>query len=261
MNNDMNKFLKYGLFLVFVVAFVLVGFGLKTFKEYYYVGADIAPVTTITFSGKGEIMAAPDTATFTFSISKDATNVKDAQKDVTQKTNVALARLKSLSIEEKNIKTIAYNVYPKYEYSNGICTQWSCPPSTSKLIGYTVTQTIEVKVEDIDAAGAVLGAMGEAGVTEISGLNFTVKDEEGKIREARQKAIADAKAKARELASDLDVDLLRIVSFSESGNYPGPIYYKGLMADGMGGAESANPDIPVGENKIVSNVSITYEIR
>ncbi len=257
----MGKLFKYGLFLVFVVAFVLVGLGLKTFKEYYYVGADIAPVTTITFSGKGEIMAAPDTATFTFSISKDAANVKDAQKDVTQKINSALVSLKDLKVEDKNVKTIAYNIYPKYKYSNSACTQWSCPPSKSLLVGYTVTQTIEVKVEDIDTAGQVLGTMGETGVSEISGLTFTVKDEEGKIREARQKAITDAKAKARELASDLGVTLLRIVDFSESGNFPSPIYYKGLMAaDSMGGG-SATPEVPVGENKIVSNVSITYEIR
>ncbi|MEK7180380.1 MAG: SIMPL domain-containing protein [Patescibacteria group bacterium] len=256
----MQKFIKHGLFLVIVLAFFLVVVSMKTLKEYRYVGADIPPVNVISFSGKGEVIVIPDTATFTFGVTEEAKNVKDAQLKVTQKINLALARLKDLSIAEKNIKTISYNVYPKYEYEKQICTQYSCPPSRSTLVGYTVTQTIEVKVEDIDTAGAVLGAIGEVGATEISGLTFTSKDEEGQIREARKKAIEDAKQKASILAKDLGVRLVRIVNFSEGGSYP--FYYR--AAYGMGGAEKdvilPAPSLPIGENKVISEVTITYEL-
>ncbi|MEK9186649.1 MAG: SIMPL domain-containing protein, partial [Patescibacteria group bacterium] len=103
------------------------------------------------------------------------------------------------------------------------------------------------------------GSMGEVPVTEISGLTFTSKNEEGQIREARKKAIEDAKGKASVLAKDLGVRLVRIVNFYESGNYP-PIYYKGAMSIGGAEADSGVPTVPTGENKIVSNITITYEL-
>ena len=79
--------------------------------------------------------------------------------------------------------------------------------------------------------------------------------------EARKEAIVNAQSKAETLAKDLGVTLVRITSFSESGNYPGPIYYaKSTEAFGMGGDNSA-PEVPSGENRIVSNVTLTYEIR
>lgn len=264
MNNnvDMQKLIKFGLFLGIVLAFFLVTISLKAIKEYGYVGADIPPVNTVSFNGTGEVVVIPDIATFTFSVTEEAKNVKDAQDKVTKKIDVALDALKGLSIPDKNIKTVSYNIYPKYEYENAVCTQWSCPPSRSALVGYTVTQTIQVKIEDVDKAGEILGAMGEIGISEISGLSFTVEDEEKYTREARQKAIADAKEKAKTLSKDLGVRLLRVVSFYESGNYP-PIYYKEGM--GMGGAVSSDsgapiPSVPTGENKVISNVTIVYEL-
>ena len=61
-------------------------------------------------------------------------------------------------------------------------------------------------------------------------------------------------------AKSLGVKLVKIVGYSEGGNYP--VYYDKMAVSaapmGMGGAEAV---IPTGENKITSNVSITYEIK
>ena len=83
--------------------------------------------------------------------------------------------------------------------------------------------------------------------------------------QARDEAIADAKQKAEMLAKQLGVRLVRVVSYNDSGNYPQPMYARD-MAYGMGGAENQStkavaPSISIGENKVTSNVSITYEIR
>ena len=52
MNNnvDMQKLIKFGLFLGIVLAFFLVTTSLKVIKEYGYVGADIPPVNTVSAS-------------------------------------------------------------------------------------------------------------------------------------------------------------------------------------------------------------------
>ena len=173
----------------------------------------------------------------------------------------SLKAVKSLGVEDKDITTSDFNAYPKYEYKRVLCALDVPCPSGQQLVGYDVTETITVKVRKVDNAGKVIDAVTTAGVTNVSGLDFTVDNPDDLQRQAREKAIAKAKTKAENLASDLDVVLVRIVSFSENGGgYPGPVYMKANMATGMGSAESA-PTLPTGQNKITSNVSITYEIR
>ena len=139
----------------------------------------------------------------------------------------------------------------------------ACPGGQQKLRGYEVRQTTTVKVRDTAKAGDLLTEVGGRGATEVSGLNFTFDNPDAVEAEARDKAIADAKQKAEVLARSLGVSLVRVVSFNENGGYPSPIYYSKDAALGMGGAEEVRtaPAISVGENKVTSNVSVTYEIR
>jgi uncharacterized protein len=167
-------------------------------------------------------------------------------------------------VEEKDIKTVGYNVYPQYEWQQSACTPGGiCPPGRQILTGYEVRQTITVTVRDTEKAGELLSSVGELGASEVSSLTFTVDEDESLRDEARAAAIAQAKEKADELAEQLGVKLVRIVSFSESnGGYPVPYYGE---AYGRGGvmAQDAKlaPETPMGENTYISNVNITYEIR
>ncbi len=252
--------------IVTVLAVVLVLFFLSmTFRSAGargHMGGGLSDKNIITVAGKGEVIAIPDIATITFSVVEQAINVGEAQAKATTKMNKALEVLKNQGIAETDIKTTDYSAYPRYEYFNQICNQYSCPTSGSqKLIGYEVRQSILVKIRKIEDAGKVLGVVGETGVSDISGLNFEVDEQDVKVREARKLAIDDAKEQAKQLAKDLGVKLGSIASFNESGNYPMPMMYKTDMALGMGGSAESSPQLPVGENKITSNVTITYEIR
>src|SRR6187551_809643 len=110
-------------------------------------------------------------------------------------------------------------------------------------------QTIMVKVRDTNTTGAILDGLAKAGVTNVSGPNFTIDDEETIKAQARAKAIDDAKAKAEVLADQLGVRLGRIISFNESGNYPS-YYAKAEMMNAAGDmAQAPTPSLPTGENK------------
>jgi uncharacterized protein YggE len=116
----------------------------------------------------------------------------------------------------------------------------------------------------MDKVDAVLGVLGKDGVTDMNGPNFGFEDDKAISREARDMAIADAKAEADKLAKSLGVHIVRIVSFSENGagGYPMPMYAKDMVAGGMmQSAPEANPVVPVGVNKVQSNVTIVYEVR
>lgn len=241
---------------------------LVAFKEYSTAGRDYPAQNVISVSGRGEVIAVPDIAEITFDVREEAKEVPEAQKKVTEKMNAIISSLKTAGIAEKDIKTITYNVYPRYEYQKqevrclpgGECIY---PPSGRQvLIGYEVVHGVQVKIRKVSNAGKILSTLGTLKISNLSGVNFSIDDEDALKAEARRKAIADAKEKAKVLARDLGVRLVRIVSFGESGDYP--VYYARAGAFGKGGDVSVpelTPDIPTGENKIVSNVVVSYEIR
>lgn len=254
---------------LYVLLGVLILFvGVKTageFKSLKFIGGGVAPSTTMSFEGKGEVTAAPDIATINFTVRQEAKTAKEAQVVVTEKIAKTLDFIKKNDIAEKDIKTLNYNSYPKYDYvydNAPVCADFNCPPRPGKqvIVGYEVSQNIEVKIRNIDDAGKIAGGLTDQGVTELSGPNFTIDEEDAIKEKARHDAIEDAKVKAEVLAKDLGVKLVRIVNFSESGNYP--IYaYKAEAMSVSSMAPQTVPDLPTGENKITSNVTITYEIR
>ena len=128
-------------------------------------------------------------------------------------------------------------------------------------VGFTASESITVKVRKVDDVGDIMQGLGITGVSDLSGPNFSIDNEDSLKAEARKKAIDDAKAKAEVLAKDLGVSLVKIVNFSDSsGNYPMMYYAKDSMASSV--APEASPAvIPRGENTISADVTITYEIR
>lgn len=235
-------------------------------KEYKFIGSASAPQTIIDFSGTGEVFAAPDIAVMNLTEREEAKTVKQAQDVVTGKISKVLSFLKENGIADKDIKTNNYSSYPKYDYiyeTDITCGSQTCPPRPAKQIitGYEVSQNIEVKIRNIDNTNIVVDGLGKIGITEMNGPNFAIDKEDALKAEARRIAINDAKAKAVVLAKDLGVQLVRIVSFSESGDSPMYAYKSGAMAMTADVAAAPAPQLPTGENKLTSNVTITYEIR
>ena len=214
-------------------------------------------VNTITVSGTGDVVVKPDIATVSFGVSAENIDVSKAQTDSATKMNDIISFLKKDGVDEKDIKTADYSIYPRYDYTQ---TSQVYPYNGKQVLAaYVVSQTVEVKIRDISKAGDILSGIGGLGVTNVSGLTFTVDNDQVVKDQARDLAIKDAQAQAKVLANSLGIKLVKITSFSENGNYP--VMYALDKAVSMGGASSVAPQIPTGENKITSNVSITYEIK
>lgn len=268
-----RKKLSYGaLLLVVSGSLFLLALFMSTMKEYQFIGRDAAgEFTTISVSGEGEAVAVPDIAEVSFSINQEAKDAASARKLVDEKMKAIHAFLKESGIADKDIKTTGYNLNPKYEWKQTTplvpCVSgYGCPPVDGKqvLVGYEVTQSVDIRVRKIDDAGLVLGGLSDKGASYVSGLTFKVDDEDTVKEKARAEAITKAQAKAQKLAQELGVRLVRITSFNEDGIYPIYNYGRGggqtkLMAMDAMAPEAAN--IPVGENKFTSNVTITYEVR
>lgn len=221
------------------------------------------PVNTITVTGEGKSTSVPNIAQVTFTVQETAGTVQAAQDAATKRTNDSLAAIKAMGIDDKDVKTLGYNVYPQYAEN-------ACPPGamcklaagSNKITGYQVSQTVQVKVRDTAKAGDVLQKLGTLGVQNISGPDFMLDDDSGVQDEARAAAIKDANEKAQVLAKQLHVRLGKVMNFSENGGgYPYPMYSSrgGMAMDAA--AQSVAPSLPVGQNETNVTVQITYEIR
>ena len=220
--------------------------------------------TTISVTGEGEVFATPDIGQFSFSVRAEGQDATEAQGKSAEAINAIMSYLKSEGVDEKDIKTQNYNLSPRYRYEERTCASgFYCPPGEQILDGYEVNQTISVKVRNLEKAGDLISGVGNQGATNISGLQFTIDDESVLVAEARDVAVADAKAKAREIADSLGVRLVKIVGFYEENDRPMPYGYGGDMME-MAVAKNdsfAAPSLPQGEQNINSRVNIIFEIR
>jgi uncharacterized protein YggE len=251
-----------GMLVIIISIFFIVKI-MAEVKGLRFIGGGAPASNTISFDGKGEVTAAPDLAMVSLTIHSEAENVKDAQSKATTLEKSVLDFLDKSGIAKKDIKTESYNSYPKYDYGSP-CYSMNARPCTvnsPKVIGYEVSENISVKVRDLFKAGEIVTGAGSLGITDISGPNFTIENEDALKAEARKMAIDEAKAKAESLARDLGVHLVRIVSFSENGNYPMMYAGKEMLATDSVSSSAPAPELPTGETKIISNVTITYEIR
>ncbi|HRY30867.1 MAG TPA: SIMPL domain-containing protein [Candidatus Paceibacterota bacterium] len=241
------------LIVAILLSVYLVSITIDSFDDDFY--------SSISIAGEGEVVAVPDIATFNFSITEASENVELAQSAASEKTNKALKYLKDNGVEEKDLETSSYNIYPKTRWISEVCSDYYCPGGYEEIIGYEVSQTVTVKVRDTSKAGDLLSGIGSLGISNVSGLSFTSDDRDALEEQAKKLAIEDAQAKAKELAESLGVRLVRVVGFYEdSGSYP--MYDYGYEeAGGMGAKSVASPDIPVGEQKITYTVHVDYEIK
>lgn len=216
----------------------------------------------ISVSGSGEILAVSDIASLYINLSKDGKTAKEAQDLLNESITKTLNYVKEQKIEDKDIKSEYGGLNPKYSYEQPICYSYPCPSRDPKIIGYTATQSITIKIREVDLASEIRTGLAGIGVTDISGPTFSIDDQETYKDQARSLAIKEAREKAKVLAKELGVRLGKVVSFSENGDNRYPMYEAKLMSGaGVMSDSTPAPVLPKGENKITSDVFITYEIR
>jgi len=205
----------------------------------------------ISVSGEGRVSVAPDMALLGIGVSTKEDTVAAANSAVQAAMDRLLSSLDANGIVEKDIQTTQFSISPEYDY------QLNEP----RLTGYRVTHMLQVKVRDIDRAGEVIddGVEAAGDLVQVGSISLTIDDTSAMAKQARELAMADAKAKAEELAQLADVELGKPISISESSYTPGPaVMYDRALA----GAEAAPAatSISTGELEVVVSVQITYAI-
>lgn len=225
---------------------LIVGVSLKS-KE----AKNIAAARTMAVSAEGKVTVSSDTASVNFSVITEAKTAKEAQTQNTEKMNKVIEYVKSVGIDPKDIKTTSYYLYPKYDYPNG----------KSILVGYTLTNSISVKIVKFEVIGDLIAKSVELGINQIGDVNFFVDNPDETKTKAGQLAIQNARAKALALARQAGVRLGKVVSVTESGGELPPYYPMAKEAFGMGGGGGGAPQLTPGIQEIRVVANIVFEIR
>ena len=231
-------------------------------------GESIQPSSFRSFSvsGEGKIVAVPDVAQFDFSVvTEGGKDLGSLQADNTKKVNSAIDFVKTNGVDSKDIQTQNYSISPRYQTYNcyrpldSVNVQ-PCPPA--EIVGYSVSQDVQVKIRDFSKIGDILGGVVKAGANTVSQLQFTIDDPDSVKSQARAEAITKARAKAKEVAKAGGFSVGRLLGIDESG--PSPIYYSydtGGAAMEKSVAAVPAPSIEPGSQDVTVDVTLRYEIR
>jgi len=204
-------------------------------------------------NGEGKSKATPDVAMLSLGIEAEAKTVARAQQDAAQAMDAVMKALKANGVADKDIQTQRFSIYP--------VRKWIEDEQREIITGYRVTNVVIAKIRQIDKAGPVIDAVAEAGgnLTRIDNIGFTIDNPTPYYNEARAKAVEDAIAKAKQMASSADVKLGKLIYMSESTPYVPQV----MVRDYAMKAEAAAPPTPIspGELEIQVTVQMVYEIR
>ena len=201
-------------------------------------------------SGEGVVKAAPDQAWVRIGAENRSKNPKDAQQQNAQAMSAVQERLAALGIARDAIKTVAIDLQLEYDYANGRQTPR----------GYVARNTIEVRVDELAKLGEVLDAAVGSGATLLHGLHFDLKKREDSEREALQKAVAAAMARAESMAAGARRNIDRVLRIEESlsgGGEPRPM----MMMEQRTVRQDASTPVSAGEIEIRAQVRLTASLK
>jgi len=206
--------------------------------------------TRLDISATGEVTRVPDLAIISAGVQTLLPTATAAIEDNAAKMDRVRAALRRAGIDDKDIQTSSINLNPEYQYDQ------NRPP---RLTGYRASNTVNVKFRDLKRTGAILDALVAEGANTINGPNLTIDKPEAALDEARAKAIANGRARAQLYARALGMQVVRLLSVSESGGYavPPPMPMV-MMAERV---QAADTKIDPGTQQLQVSISMSFELR
>ncbi len=202
---------------------------------------------TLTVTGTAIVNAAPDQATLSLGVTTTGATAAAAMGANNDAASAVIARLIAAKVAERDMQTTGLSLNPNWVMNAAGTAQ--------EIQGYTASSTLTVRIDALDAAGAILDAAIADGANTLNGLTFGLTDPRPLEDDARKAAVADALARAQVLAQAAGETLGPIVSITEGGGgqQPMPMLFKAA-------ADSAVP-LAAGEVGVSAEVTIVWQLK
>jgi uncharacterized protein len=204
-------------------------------------------VPQITVTGEGKIKVVPDRATVNVGVQnfgKDAKEVKNLNDETVDKV---IKFLKKSGIAATDYRTNNVSLHKSYDYEK-------------KKHHYQANQSISITMKDLSKYDDIMIGLNDAGVNSIQGVEFKSSKMEEYERDARKKAMMNAKQKAEDYVSVLGQKIGKALLINDNSqiHYPQPYYNKSMMAMDAMVAEGSRETLAIGEIEIIANVSVSF---
>lgn len=191
---------------------------------------------SVTVTGHGDVTAVPDRATISAgvrTVAATATAALAANDAAAARVAAALKRAGGTDLQTQEV-----SLSPQI--------------TRGRVTGY-VAQNIVSAESAIADAGRLIDAAVAAGANTVDGPSLSVAGRDALYRQALQRAVADARAKAQALAQAGGFAVGRVLSVTEQSSEPVPL---------AAGARAAAPSTPVepGTQDITADVQVSFAI-
>lgn len=208
----------------------------------------VSNMPQIVVIGTGEVKVEPDIAIVTIGVETKAPTTQEALAQNSAQAQAIIERIRQMGVEAKDIQTTGINIYPFYDEQG------------QNIIGYTVSNMVNVTIRNIAQAGDLIDQVVQVGANRLYGVSFGVSDTEAVMAQAREAAVANARARAEQMARASGTSLGRVLFITENfGASPIPVP---MMADAYGApAARSAPPVQPGQQTYSATVQITFELR
>jgi uncharacterized protein YggE len=204
------------------------------------------PRSTVQATGTASVSVTPDQATINVSaVTSAATAQEAANQNATLATTIQQSIAQALG-SSGSVKTIGYSVSPNYNFPRD--------GSPAVLTGYTVTNSIQVTLNDLTIVGKVIDSATSGGASRVDSLQFTLKDDTDARSQALKAAVVKAKAKADAMAGSLGLKTSTVLVIQESGAVVTPL-------TGLAPTAGASTPVTPGQLTVTGNVTISVEMQ
>ncbi|MGH8328515.1 MAG: SIMPL domain-containing protein [Steroidobacteraceae bacterium] len=209
------------------------------------------PPATVHVTCRAEVSEAPNRVYIDLGVATQAATSQAASRENTTRIQAVLAALRRVAGPDVQLTTSDYALRPNYRRPSD--------RETSTIAGYTATDIVRVRLDDLSRIGQVIDAATRAGANRVDDLRFTLRDAEAAQAEALQKAALNARAEARALAGALDLRIVRIVSADEQSPTVVPIRQVFGTAITTVAPRAPTP-IESGTLNVIASVTLTVEV-
>jgi hypothetical protein len=217
------------------------------------VAAEDRPYPQIRVTGEGVATLPPDMALLSLAVARDAPTAAQALEETSRAMRDVLAAMRKAGVDERDLQTEQFSIHPRYRDEPA---QVKGEPPIPRIVGYTVSNGLSVRVRELDRLGAIIDMSVRLGVNQGGGIQFLNDDPAAALTAARTAAMQDALARARTLAAAANVSLGAILDISEQSYQPRPMM--------MARAEMVMADaVPIagGENSYRVTVSVVLALE
>ena len=215
----------------------------------------------INVQANSSISVPADLASFNIKVKSREKTVTEARENTARYANRVVDAIKKLNISEDDIQTTSFNIYPEtrwIEKKDDFGTY-----SESTIIAYSVENSINVLVRNLDDLGKVIDEATIAGENQIqiNNINFSISNINSYEKKLRENAAINAKNKAQTYVESLGLKLGNLNYLNEISSPIATPSYGPRMEIAMSADSQYTPStfIP-GDIEISISIQANFEI-